>query len=441
MIHRNQSSQPSRRRFLQGAAAALAAPMIVPSRVLGADAPSNRMQLAAIGTGRMGQGDMKEAIFQGMDINARMVAVCDLDKLRVQHAAEQVKAIYAKQKPNESIEVKTYTDFRELLQRKDIDGLTISTPDHQHAIIAVAAANAGKGMYIQKPLTYSVVEGQKLVEAVRKNQVILQTGSQQRTQTYFRRVVQLVLNGKIGKLQAIEVGIPTDSGRGNPAPMPVPENLNYDMWLGPTPEAPYAEDRVHPQKGYGRPGWLQIEAYCRGMITGWGAHMYDVAQWGMGLDTDSGPVRVKATADFPDRGLFNVHTNYSAEAYYANGVKLISRNGAAGVKFIGDAGWAYCSREKFDAHDKALLRQDPSEKIQLKVNRSHMQDFLLSLRAKQDPICPVEVGHRSNTVCVIHHIAMKLGRELQWDPKAEKFINDDAANQLLDFPHREPWKV
>ena len=270
---------------------------------------------------------MKEAIFQGMDINARMVAVCDLDKLRVQHAAEQVKAIYAKQKPNESIEVKTYTDFRELLQRKDIDGLTISTPDHQHAIIAVAAANAGKGMYIQKPLTYSVVEGQKLVEAVRKNQVILQTGSQQRTQTYFRRVVQLVLNGKIGKLQAIEVGIPTDSGRGNPAPMPVPENLNYDMWLGPTPEAPYAEDRVHPQKGYGRPGWLQIEAYCRGMITGWGAHMYDVAQWGMGLDTDSGPVRVKATADFPDRGLFNVHTNYSAEAYYANGVKLISRNG------------------------------------------------------------------------------------------------------------------
>jgi predicted dehydrogenase len=223
---------------------------------------------------------------------------------------------------------------------------------------------------------------------------------------------------------------------------PVPENLNYDMWLGPTPVQPYAERRVHPQHDLSRPGWLQIEAYCRGMITGWGAHMYDIAQWALGLDLDSGPVEVQATAEFPQRGLFDVHVGYQAEAMYANGVKMVSHNGNPGVKFIGSEGWIWVDRGGFQAHDRNIFREEiPASGTHLYVSKNHEADFLRSMRTRKDPISPVEAGHRSNSVCVIHHIAMKLGRKLKWDPKAERFINDAEANAMLDFPHREPWTV
>ena len=432
-----------RRNFLKTASAAVSVPFIVPSSVFGKDAPSNRLNMAAIGTGRMGHSDMKECLNQGLQAGARLVAVCDVDSERAKHAKNEVEKIYAKELGEGNFQkVQVYDDYRELLERKDIDGVTISTPEHWHGLIGIAAANAGKDMYVQKPLTYSIVEGQRLVEAVRRNNVILQTGSQQRSSVYFRKTCELVRNGRIGKLQVIEVVVPTDSGRGESTPMEVPKNLNYDMWLGPTAEMPYTEHRVHPRKGFSRPGWLQIERYCRGMITGWGAHMYDIAQWALGVDLDSGPVEVKATAEFPDRGLFDVHVGYEAQAEYANGVKMISHNGKAGVKFIGSDGWLWVQRGSFDAPDRNIFREVPGAgEIKLVESKNHMLNFLESMRSRKDPIAPVEAGHRSNSVCVIHHIAMKLGRKLRWDPKAERFLNDDEANSMLDYPHRRPWVI
>jgi predicted dehydrogenase len=440
----------NRRSFVKRSAAAVAAigvPALVPARVLGNSAPSDLLRVGCIGVGRMGHGDMQECLIRGLDASTRahVVAVCDLDRLRAEHAKHQVESFY-QNAPKVSgpvpSSIDVYGDYRELLARDDLDAVTISTPDHWHALVAIAAAERGKAVYLQKPLTYTVAEGQKLVSAVRKNRVVLQTGSQQRSDRRFHRACELVRNGRIGKLHTISILLPTDEGTGDATPMPVPENLNYEMWLGPTPEQPYTQDRVHPQSGFSRPGWLQIESYCRGMITGWGAHMFDIAQWGHGSD-DSGLVEVEATAEFPHRGLFDVHTTFRAEGRYADGVKLLAASGEpAGVRFDGDAGWIRVSRGKLEAEPREILNQPiGANEVQLQRSHNHMSNFLQSVRMQQDPICPVEVGHRSNTLCVITHLAMKLGRKLHWDPNAESFVDDPEANALLDYEHRPPWTI
>ncbi len=438
----------SRRGFLKTsavAAASIGVPTVVPAHVLGKDAPSNVLRMGCIGNGRMGHGDMQACLQRGLEpeTNATIVAVCDLDQQRSRHAKLVCENAYAKNvsdRPRPTIKI--FDDYRELLSRDDIDGVTISTPDHWHALVAIAAAEAGKDIYLQKPLTYSVVEGQKLVEAVRKNNVVLQTGSQQRSDRRFHQACELVRNGRIGKLHTIRVLLPTDSGTGESKLMPVPEQLNYDMWLGPTPRQPYTEHRVHPQADFSRPGWLQIEAYCRGMITGWGAHMFDTAQWGHGSD-DSGPVEMEASAEFPDRGLFDVHTDFHAEGRYADGVRLLASSGTpAGVTFEGDAGSIAVTRGSINAEPGDILQEKIGEnEVRLYQSDNHMRNFLQCMRTREDPICPVEVGHRSNSVCVITHVAMKLGRKLRWDPKAERFIDDESANAMLDYDHRKPWTV
>lgn len=424
--------------------ASFALPTIVSSRVFGANAPSNTLQMGCLGTGRMGHGDMGACLQQGLNpaANVRIVAVCDVDRRRAEHARSVVEGAYANQLPNDPApSVATHEDYRELLARDDVDGVTISTPDHWHGRMAIDAAKAGKDIYLQKPLTYSIAEGKRLVQAVRDNQVILQTGSQQRSDANFRKACELVRNGRVGKLQTIRVRLPTDHGTGDPTPMPVPSNLNFDRWLGPAPSAEYTEDRVHPQSDFSRPGWLQIEQYCRGMITGWGAHMFDTAQWGHGSD-DSGPVEMRATAEFPDRGLFDVHTNFQAEGRYADGVELLAESGDAGVTFEGDEGWISVGRGHLDAQPAEILNQRRGETdVRLYVSDNHMLNFLECMRSREDPICPVEVGHRSNSVCVITHLAMKLGRKLRWDPQSEVFIDDDEANALLDFEYRQPWTL
>ena len=440
---------PIRRRgFLKASAASIASigvPTIVPSYVLGKDAPSNTLRIGCIGTGRMGHGDMNACLHSGLDpqTNAHIVAVCDLDRRRVEHAKQQCDEIYSDKltdRPGPTIEM--FEDYRELLSREDIDGVTISTPDHWHALVAIAAAESGKAIYLQKPLTYTIAEGQKLVAAVRKNNVILQTGSQQRSDRRFRLACELVRSGRIGKLHTIRVQLPTDSGTGKDVAMAVPEQLNYDMWLGPTPRMPYTEHRVHPQTDFSRPGWLQIESYCRGMITGWGAHMFDTAQWGHGSD-DSGPVEMEASGEFPNRGLFNVHTDFQAEGRYADGVKLLASSGTpAGVTFQGDAGSITVTRSSLTAEPGGILRDPIGEgEVRLYQSDNHMQNFLQCIRSHEEPICPVEVGHRSNSICVITHVAMKLGRKLRWNPVTERFIDDQAANAMLDYDHRKPWTV
>jgi predicted dehydrogenase len=427
----------SRKRFLTASAGIAAVPMILPSGVYGAE---QTLKIGLIGSGRMGRGNIRSVQSLGDKYNSLITALCDVDIKRAKKLKKELEKKYTEQ--GKTVEIQVFQDYRELIAKSGVDGVVIATPDHNHAINAVAAAEAKMDIYLQKPLTYSVVEGQKLVEAVRRNNVVLQVGAQQRSSVYFRKPCELVRNGALGRIHTVEVEVPTDKGTGDPAQSSVPPNLDYDMWLGPTPVQPYAEHRVHPQKNLGRPGWLQIEAYCRGMITGWGAHMYDIAQWGLGMD-GSGPVEISATGEFPKRGLFDVHVGYSGEATYANGAKVVSRNGSPGVKFIGEEGWIRCWRGGFEAHDREIFRQQvPEGGIHLRESKHHEADWLQAMRTRKDPISTVEIGHRSNTVCVLHHISMKLnGRKLKWDPIKEQIIGDPEANAMLDFEHRKPWTV
>lgn len=421
-------------------AGCISVPNILPTSIFGAEVASNRMAMGCIGVGRMGSRDMKECLYNGLKTNARVVAVCDLDAARARKAADEVDAIYRKEVPGGGVDrCVAYVDHRELLAREDIDGVTISTPDHWHALCGLDAARAGKDIYIQKPLTYTIAEGRALVEAVRKHRRVLQTGSQQRSSVYFRMACELVRNGRIGKLQTIHVSLPEDHGSAECVPTPVPGNLDYDRWLGPTPEVPYSESRVHPQSGFGRPGWLQIETYCRGMITGWGAHMNDIAQWANDADA-TGPVEIQANAEFPERGLFNVHTKFEANARYANGVRLLMKTGSAGVRLEGDEGAISVRRGGIEASSPHILRDKVrADEIHLYKSKGHMLNFLECMRTRCDPVAPAETGHRSNTVCVLAHTAMKLGRKLRWDPAVERFVGDEEADSYLDYPHRSPW--
>lgn len=432
-----------RRHFLSSSLAAGATLTILPAHAWAGTRKNSTLQLAQVGCGRMGGGDMTNIMSQGWggSLNARVVACCDVDMNRTAERAKRVEAFY-QEKGEAKVDVKLYRDYRELLQRDDIDGLIISTPENWHALIGVAAANAGKHMYMQKPLTYSIPEGRALVNAVRANNVILQTGSQQRSSIHFRQICTIIRNNWLGKLKKIEVEVPTDRGRADGDPTPVPENFDYERWLGPCPEMPYIESRVHPDGDFSRPGWLQVERFCLGMITGWGSHMYDIAQWGVGAD-DSGPTTIESTGEFPDRGHFDVHVGYQGEAIYDNGVVMTSGNGRAGVKFITEDGWAYCARGKMDCSDKELLRRQPTgDEVQLYTSKNHYADFMESVRDGSDPACPVEVGHRSNAVCFLHHLSMKLGgRKLKWDPVNEVILNDPEANALLQVPMREPYTL
>ncbi|MDP3850793.1 MAG: Gfo/Idh/MocA family oxidoreductase [Luteolibacter sp.] len=421
------------------------APMFIPARLLGAEAPSKLLRIGCIGTGRMGTGNMRSAIGLGKQCRSRIVAVCDANRNRSQIAKAMAESAGRELHGESAAEIRIHDDHRELLAREDIDGVIICTPDFSHAFIAMDAARAGKGIYLEKPLTHTIAEGQALVKTVRKHGVVLQTGSQQRSSTHFHRVCWLVRNGRIGTLKHIEVTNPPDHGFGRPDLMPVPENLDYLRWMGPTTDEPYAEDRVHPQDDpelKGRPGWLQIEKYCRGMITGWGAHTYDIAQWGLGTDFDSGPVEITAEAEFPDRGLFDVHTRYSGEAVYANGVIMKSGTGEDGaIRFIGSDGWLGVQRGKFSAGDPAILREQPEGGIELATSNNHIGNFLDCLRSGKDPIAPVEIGHRSNTVSVLHHIAMKLGRKIKWNPATEQITDDAAAAAMLGRVYRDGYSL
>ncbi len=353
--------------------------------------------------------------------------------------------------------VTTYRDYRELLANPDIDAVVISTPDHWHALIAIHAVEAGKDVYLQKPASLTIAEGRALSDAVHHSGRIFQIGSQQRSSPQFRYAAELVRNGRIGQLKTVEVGLPGDPSGDEEPVMPVPKNLNYDMWLGSTPVVPYTEKRVHPQSGYGRPGWLRCEQFGAGMITGWGAHHIDSAHWGM--DTEfTGPIEIWGSAEFPTKGLWDVHGPFRTEALYANGVHMIvSGDFPNGIKFIGTEGWVFVSRgdETVTASDpvsklkdsRALAASDPKiitsvigpDEIHLYESKQHHGNWLECIKSRQQPIAPVEVAHRACSACLIHHMAMKAKRKLFWDPLKERFKNDEEANALLARPQRAPY--
>jgi len=436
----------NRREFLKSSAIAASVvfggPTVVPASVFGVNAPSNRIVVGCIGVGRMGLGDMKEVL--GFK-QAQVVAVCDVDSKRVVHAQQLVEKHYAAQSTSGTYKgCAGYKDFRELVARDDIDAVTISTPDHWHALPAIAAAKAGKDIFVQKPLTLTIEEGRVLSDTVQRYGRVIQVGSQQRSESEFRFACELVRNGRIGKLQTVKVGFGTDPATEPQPPMPIPENLNYDMWLGPAPWAEYTEKRVHPQNDYSRPGWLRIQDYGAGMITGWGSHHLDIAQWAM--DTElTGPVEIVGQAEYPKDGLWDVHGEFRIEYTYANGIKLIcadNKKNKQGILFEGTEGWVYIKRGQLDAHPKSLLTSTigPNETNLYKSN-NHKANFLECIKSRAETVAPVEVGHRSCTVCLLGDVAMRLGRKLKWDPDQEQFIDDAEANRMLSRPMRSPWHL
>jgi len=454
----------SRRQFLKGSlgAAASGFPAIVPSRVLGRSAPSNLIQVAQIGCGRIARDSEFRGILRNSD-GARYVAVCDLDTLRIADAKNLLEQAYAQKfGVGKYAEIKTYRDYREMLQDKGIDAVCISTPDHWHAQQAMEAALAGKDIYLQKPASLTIKEGRQMADTIKRTGRIFQQGSQQRSEYEFRYACELVRNGRIGKVQQVFIGLPADPSGIEEPEMPVPSNLNYEMWLGSTPLVYYTEKRVHPQAAdmhtrYGRPGWLRCEQFGAGMITGWGAHHIDIAHWAM--DTEySGPVEIVASAEFPKKGLWNVHGAFHVGATYANGaVVYISEKYPTGVKFIGEDGWIWVTRgdvkpgdlaagkpriAALDASDLKMLRagiKDNGIHLHHSPKNDHHLDWLTSIKTRKPPAAPAEVGHRSCTACLLAHAAMKLDRELKWDPKTERFLNDDEANSLLSRKQRAPY--
>jgi predicted dehydrogenase len=432
-------------------------PAIVPSSVLGAASPGNRINIGAIGMGRISRAHDLPGLWK--HDTARIVSVCDLDSRRVEDAIALVNGHYTKKTGKPYQGVTGYAQYRELLANKDIDAVVISTPDHWHALIAIDAVRAGKDVYLQKPASLTIAEGRALANAVHQSGRIFQIGSQQRSSPQFRYAAELVRNGRIGQLTTVYVGLRGDPSGGNETVMPVPPSLNYDTWLGSTPVVPYTEDRVHPQKGYGRPGWLRCEQFGAGMITGWGAHHIDSAHWGM--DTEyTGPVEIWGTAEFPKKGLWDVHGDFKTEAVYANGVKMIvSGEYPNGIKFEGTEGWIFVSRgnEAVTASDpvarlkdsRALAASDPKiitsvigpDEVHLYESKDHHGNWLECVKSRRQPIAPVEVAHRACSACLLHHIAMKANRKLFWDPVKERFRNDDDANALLSRPQRPPYAV
>jgi predicted dehydrogenase len=462
---KNQTNQLSRRGFIKSAVKGGIAssivlrgfPSIVPASVFGSLAPSNRINVGSIGTGRIARGHDLPGVLRYE--SARVVAVCDLDSKRVEDAKKLVNDYYTKKTGKPYDGVTGYGNYRDLLKNKDIDAVIISTPDHWHALIAIDAVEAGKDVYLQKPASLTIAEGRALSNAVHRTGRIFQIGSQQRSSLQFRYAAELVRNGRIGQLKTVLVGLPVDPAGEEEPEMPVPKTLNYEMWLGSTPVVSYTEKRVHPQIGYDRPGWLRCEQFGAGMITGWGAHHIDSAHWAMGTEF-TGPLEISGQAEFPKKGLWDVHGKFKTEGLYAGDVRMIVSDGFPnGIKFEGTEGWIFVSRgnETVTASDPlaklkdatALAASDPKiitsvigeDEIHLYESKNHHANWLDCVKSRKQPIAPVEVAHRSCSACLLHHIAMKLKRKVFWDPIKERFKNDDEANSMLSRPQRWPYAI
>jgi len=428
-------------------------PQIIPARLLGADAPSNRIRVGQIGCGRIATVHDLPGVLNSQ--LADIVAVCDLDSNRAALGQAFVEK-FGRDQGRSIPPISVHRHYEELLARDDIDAVVVSTPDFWHAQLATAAIRARKDVYLQKPMTMTVEEGIALRQTVAGSRQILQVGSQQRSWTQFRQACELVRSGRVGQVRAVEIGLPIDPTAPDNPPQAVPANLDYDRWLGPTDEVYYTEQRVHPQKDYSRPGWLRNESYCLGMITGWGAHHFDTAHWGLNVE-HSGPSRVEGRATFPTNKIWNVHGAYHVELAYPGNVKMtVADTFPNGIRFIGDDGWIFVTRDgvattsdpaqnhgglkPLDASDPKLLNLEGLS-VHLPVSDEHHKNWLECVRSRQTPMAPADIAHRSNSACIVSWIAMKLGRPLNWDVKTERFVDDPEANAMLSRPERSPYGI
>jgi myo-inositol 2-dehydrogenase/D-chiro-inositol 1-dehydrogenase len=420
------------------AAAAFAIPTIVPSTVFGKTAPSNRINVGMIGMGRQAIYANTNPFLYSKD--CQIVAVCDVDKWRVGKAKQKVDGFY------KNTDCRAYGDWREVVERDDIDAIMNSTSDHWHVPISLAAVRRGKHVSCEKPLTLSIEEGRILADAAKKHGVVFRTDSECRTDTYMHLTSELAINGYLGKIKRIEVGVPAgDTAGGNAKPMDVPDELDYEMWVGPSPMKPYTVDRVHPRHGYGRPGWMRCRNTCEGMITNWGTHLIDVAQSLNGTER-TGPISVEGTGKYPEAGsgLWDVLTDFRAQFIYKNGVVLDYLIDVPYLRVEGEQGWIQAhwhSKGGLTAHDKSIFQTKFKDSDIRLPQRTDKGDFLYAIKNNCNTMADAEVGHRTCSMGQLAHIAIQRGKKLSWDPKAEKFTDDEKANKMLKIPHRKPWEL
>ncbi len=418
----------NRRQFLRRTATATATVLAFPhlrgrAAEVGAGVRAG-VRVGVIGTGGRGSALMNSAI-------GNVVAVCDVDSKHLAAAAAAVEKKTGR-KPDQ------HTDFRKLLESREIDAVICGAPDHWHALMTTLACQAGKDVYCEKPLTLTIQEGRIMTQVARATKRIVQTGSQQRSDDKFRKGCELVRNGAIGKLKSVRVGLTYVNFNPEPvADSEPPAELNYDLWLGPAPWRPYNKNRVHYNFRF---YW----DYSGGQMTNWGAHHLDIAQWGMGMD-DSGPVAIEATAKFDPQKRFEVPIESDIQYTYGNGVKLACTQGPdrkTGTTFTGDKGWIHVNRGDLQAsEDEILGSQLPADAVRLYVSKDHMDNWFECIKTRKLPICDVEIGHRSSTVCHLGSLAMRLGRPLKWDPVKEEFPGDAEANKARFYEYRKPWTL
>lgn len=444
----------NRRNFIKLSATAgvtvIAVPTIISACARGKNgyvAPSDHINLAFIGSGNQAMNDIRDFI---TDKRVQITGVCDVNKQSTGYwggvvggrdiGIKLINDYYSKLYDKKYKSCQEFEDFRDVIAKSDIDAVEVVLPDHWHSIPVLMAAKAGKHIYCQKPLALTIPEGRAMANAVKKYGVIFQTGSQQRSDENFRLVCELVRNGRIGELQTVICGLPSgtpDYGRtGNQTEtVPVPKGFDYNMWLGPAPNAPYCPARTHVN-------FRWVLDYSGGQVTDWGGHHPDIAQWGMGTEL-TGPVKIQnAKATWAEHPVWNTATQYYFECIYANGVKLIITSDAerGGVTFNGTEGWAWANRGKHEVFPENLKDSVIADsEIHLYKSDNHFRNFIDCIISGEETIAPAEIGHRSITMSHLGNIAMKLQQDLDWDPETEKFVNNDLANSMLSREMREPW--
>lgn len=439
-MKKEKSTSISRRDFVGTTAKALTAFMIVPRYVLGGKSPngllytppSDIISLGFIGTGKQGRGLTNSFLRTGQ---SRIVALSEVYQAKAQLTLDSIKANYAKNTQLGSFsEIPVYNDFRELLARKDVDAVVIATPDHWHAAVAVRAAEAGKDIYCEKPLALTVREGRAMVNATRKHDRVFQTGSMQRSWPEFRQAVELVRNGYIGEIKSVKVNVGPPPKPYDLAAEPIPDGLDWSKWLGPNEPKPFNSELAPPISKDVFPNWRNYKEFGGGMVTDWGAHMFDIVQWALDMDS-SGPVEVIA----PDGGEHPFLTYR-----YANGIIMTHEKWewSNAIHFFGTDGDIKIQRGKLET-TPASLKDKVIGETEKHVYKSedHYKDFLNAMRKRSKPVCDVEIGHRTASVCNIGNIAYQVKRRLEWDPKKETFKNDKEANALLGRPMLNEWGI
>jgi predicted dehydrogenase len=429
----------SRRDFVRRSATVAAGifviPEIIPSSAMGMGgktAPGNRIVMGAIGIGSQGTSNMRD--FLRLKDAVQFVALCDVDSSRLVNAKRIVDTA------NKNTDCRTYGDFREFLEKEKLDAVSIALPDHWHGIIYTEAVNRKLNVYGEKPICRTLKDGQTIVAAVKKNNIIWQTGSWQRSQAHFRRGAELVINGRIGKISRIEVGLP-DGGRsiGTPPVKEVPPELNWEMWLGPAPKVPY--------RGVSHWDWRWILDYSGGQLTDWSGHHIDIANWGAGLE-HTGPAEIYGTGVYPPEGIYNAPVEYDFICKYANGIEMRVANSSRlergmGTTWYGDKGWVHTDRgNKLTASQPSILEEVIGEnEIHLYKSENHWQNFIDCVRSGNQPVSPVDSAYRAISIGLLGEIAMTTGETIRWDPEKEEIIGNPRAGRLLSRPYRKPWTL